>query len=182
MSRDFVDTEVFGKEVSFPYATKAVGYSLVLMRLAIGWILFAGGLDKLFDSSWSASGYLMHAVHPANPFASFFAGLAGSLLVDWLVIIGLTATGLGLLLGLFTRLCSLFAAIIIFLFYLSALQGGLLAFLPLEHGFVVNEHVVYIMLLFGVSSFGAGQVLGVDGWLRKTSFVVKRPWLMYLLG
>ncbi|MFT4249778.1 MAG: DoxX family protein [Candidatus Woesearchaeota archaeon] len=182
MRSDSVQTEVFGKEVSFPYAHQAVGYSLVLMRVAIGWILLAGGLDKLFSSSWSASGYLLHAIHPANPFVSVFASLAGSVLVDWLVIIGLTATGLGLILGLFTRLCALFAAILMFLFYLAALQGGLLAFLPLEHGFVVNEHIVYVMLLFGISSFGAGQVLGLDAWLRKTRFVVKRPWLMYVLG
>ncbi len=182
MEDEFVKSQVFGREVRFRYAKRAAGYSLLFMRLAMGWILFWGGLEKLLDPTWSAAGYLANAINPANPFVEVFVGMAGSTLVDSLVIWGLLLTGLGLLLGAFTRLCALFAAVMMFLFWLAALQGGLFAFLPLEHGFVVNEHVIYILLLWGVSSFGAGQVLGLDGWLRKQAFVKEHSWMQYLLG
>ena len=177
-----VEAELFGRRVQVPYAARGVGYALVAMRLVMGWVLFWGGLSKLLDPSWSAAGYLQHAVSSSNPFASWFASLAGSVLVDWLVVAGLTLTGLGLILGLATRLCAFFASLMMVLFWMAALQGGLLAFFPLEHGFVINDHVVYVMLLWGLSAFGAGQVLGVDGWLRKKEFVKRHSWLNYVLG
>ena len=177
-----VETEVFGRVVSVPYASKGVGYALFCLRLVMGWILFWGGFSKLIDPSWSAAGYLANAVSPANPFVGVFASLAGSALVDWLVVWGLLLTGLGLLLGLATRLCAFFASIMMMLFWAAALQGGLFAFLPLEHGFVINEHVLYVMALWGLSAFGAGHVLGVDGWLAKQSFVKSRSYLRWLLG
>ena len=182
MSDELVKTRVFGYDVEFPYAKRGVGYALVATRLVMGWILFWGGLSKIVDPSWSAAGYLANAVHPSNPFVEVFASMAGSALVDWLVMLGLLLTGLGLLLGVATRLCAFFASIMMLLFWAAALQGGLLAFLPLEHGFVINEHVLYVMVLWGLSAFGAGQILGVDGWLRKKAFVQERAWLRYVLG
>jgi thiosulfate dehydrogenase [quinone] large subunit len=67
-------------------------------------------------------------------------------------------------------------------YWLAALQGGLLAGLPLEHGWVVDDHLIYAFLLFGLGAFGAGRILGVDAWLERTSIVENNRWLRLFLG
>jgi thiosulfate dehydrogenase [quinone] large subunit len=67
-------------------------------------------------------------------------------------------------------------------YWAAALEGGLLAGLPLAHGWVIDDHMVYAVLLFGLGAFGAGRILGLDGVLEETSIVQSNPWLKYLLG
>jgi thiosulfate dehydrogenase [quinone] large subunit len=69
-----------------------------------------------------------------------------------------------------------------FFSWLAALEGGLLVGLPSPHGWVVDDHLVYLFLLFGLGAFGAGRILGVDAWLERTGIVENNPWLRYLLG
>lgn len=177
-----LETELFGKHVKFPYAEHWVGYSLFFMRVTMGWILLQGGISKVLDPTWTASGYLQNAIPAGNPLTSWFASMAGNPVVDWLVVWGLVLTGIGVMFGALTRFNAFWASIMMFLFYLASLQGGLFAFLPLQHGFVIDEHIIYIAILWGVSTFGAGQILGVDGWLRKNDYVKKHPWLNSILG
>jgi thiosulfate dehydrogenase [quinone] large subunit len=68
------------------------------------------------------------------------------------------------------------------MFWLASLQGGLTQFLPLEDGWVVDQHIVYAVLLFGLGAFGAGRVLGLDAVLEKTHLARRNRWLKYLLG
>lgn len=70
--------------------------------------------------------------------------------------------GLALLVGAFVRFSAFAGALMMVFYWLAALQGGLLAGLPLAHGWVVDDHVVYIFLFFGLGAFGAGRILGVD--------------------
>lgn len=178
----FLETELFNRHVKFPYAEHWLGYSILFMRLAMGWVLLQGGLTKVFDPSWSAEGFLLHAVADTNPFAEVFASLAGSPVVDFLVVWGLILTGVGVFFGVLLRFSAFWAAIMMFMFYLAALLGGFSSGLALEHGFVINEHIIYIAILWGLSTFGAGQIFGVDGWLRKQGVVKKHPWLNHFLG
>jgi thiosulfate dehydrogenase [quinone] large subunit len=67
-------------------------------------------------------------------------------------------------------------------YWLASLHGGLLAGLPLEHGWVVDDHLVYALILFGLGAFGAGRILGLDARLEKLSVVRNNSWLKLLLG
>jgi thiosulfate dehydrogenase [quinone] large subunit len=67
-------------------------------------------------------------------------------------------------------------------YWLSSLRGGLLAGLPLEHGWVVNDHLIYAFLLFGLGAFGAGRILGLDARIETLSVVENNRWLKLLLG
>jgi thiosulfate dehydrogenase [quinone] large subunit len=67
-------------------------------------------------------------------------------------------------------------------YWMASLQGGLLAGLPLAHGWVVDDHLVYAVLLFGLGAFGAGRILGLDSYLEDMSFVRNNQWLRLLLG
>ncbi len=175
-------TEVFGREVTVNYHESTLGYAILSLRLIMGWVFLQAGIDKLLDPGWTAAGYLQHAIHPNNPLAAWFTGMAGSALVDGLVIWGFVLIGVALLLGVAVRWSAFWGATMMVLFWLSALQGGLLAGLPLEHGWVVDDHLVYAALLFGLGALGAGRILGLDRKIEEMEVVKRNTWLTYLLG
>ncbi|PJF41361.1 MAG: hypothetical protein CUN55_11810 [Phototrophicales bacterium] len=174
--------QLFGRTVESTYSFPAIGYAILGLRLVMGWIFLQAGLEKLFEDNWTAEGYLKFAIHPDNPFRDFFADMAGNGLVDALNIYGQIAIGLALILGVAVRWTAFWGAIMMILYWLTAWQGGIGDFIPLEHGYIVDDHIVYAMLLFGLGAFGAGRVLGLDAVIEKTEFVQKQPLLKYLLG
>jgi thiosulfate dehydrogenase [quinone] large subunit len=108
--------------------------------------------------------------------------MAGAPLIDALVMWGLTLTGLGLILGALVRWNAFWGAVMMLFFWAAALEGGLMAGLPLAHGWVVDDHLVYAALLFGLGAIGAGRILGVDARLEQLSVVRNNRWLRWLLG
>jgi thiosulfate dehydrogenase [quinone] large subunit len=174
-------TELFGRETSFEYSETWVGYSLLLLRVVMGWIFFQAGVDKLLQDNWTAAGFLNN-VPDGNPFASTFASMAGNELVDLLNMWGLTLIGVALLLGVLVRWSAFWGAIMMLFYWAASLEGGLLDGLPLAHGWVVDDHMVYAVLLFGLGAFGAGRILGLDRYLEDTEFVQNNRWARYLLG
>jgi len=108
--------------------------------------------------------------------------MAGNPLIDMLNMWGLTLTGLAIILGAFVRWSAFWGAIMMLFYWLASLTGGLMAGLPVAHGWVVDDHIVYAVLLFGLGAFGAGRILGVDAYLEQLEVVRSNPWLKYLLG
>jgi thiosulfate dehydrogenase [quinone] large subunit len=188
-TRDTLEAKILGQYVTFQYSEQWVGYSLFVMRLVMGWTLFQGGVTKLVtyldanpENNWTAASYLANAIPPGNPLVGVWSNFAGSPLVDMLNMWGLTLTGLGLLLGAFVRWNAFWGAVMMLFYWLASLQGGLLAGLPIAHGWVVDDHLVYAALLFGVGAFGAGRILGADSYLESTALVENNRWLVYILG
>ncbi len=178
-----LETEILGQPVSFDYSERWIGYSVLSLRILMAWVFFQAGLEKLLDpDGWSAATYLENAVVDANPLAELFAGMAGSPLIDGLVIFGQLAIGIALLLGVLVRFSAFCGALMMIMFWLSALEGGPLAGLPVEHGYVVSYTLVYAFLLFGLGAVGAGRILGLDNAIEETDLVRRNPWLRYLLG
>lgn len=184
-----VTAELFGRETNFEYSENWIGYALVTLRVVMGWTLFQGGLTKLItyldatpENNWTAAGFLANAIPAGNPLMGMWGTMAGSPLVDILVMWGLTLTGLGLMLGAFVRWNAFWGAVMMLFFWLASLQGGLLAGLPIAHGWVVDDHIVYAALLFGLGAIGAGRLLGLDEYLEDLEVVKNNPWLRYLLG
>ena len=148
--------------------------TIVVLRVLIGWHFLYEGLAKLTTPSWSASGYLLQS---RGPFASLFRGMAAdpNLLwtVDQLNMWGLTAIGLGLVLGCFTRLASAAGLLVILLFYLcNPPFVGYFYSIPTEGSYlVVNKNLVEAAALAVVLVTGSGLVAGLDriihGLLRR---------------
>jgi thiosulfate dehydrogenase [quinone] large subunit len=187
--RSTLSADILGRDVTFEYSENWVGYSLFFMRVTMGWVLFQGGVTKLVtyldanpENNWTAAGYLANAIPPGNPFGGMFVAMAGNPLIDMLNMWGLTLTGLGLILGALVRWNAFWGAVMMLFYWLAALQGGLLAGLPLEHGWVVDDHLIYAVLLFGLGAFGAGRILGLDARIEKLSIVRNNSWLKLLLG
>ncbi len=148
--------------------------TIVVLRVMIGWHFLYEGLSKLTSPGWSASGYLLQS---RGPFASFFRSMAAdpsllanvNLMNKW----GLTAIGLGLILGCFTRLASLSGLVVILLFYLcNPPFVGLYYSIPTEGSYlVVNKNLVEAAALAVIFATGSGRAAGLDriihGLLRK---------------
>ena len=148
--------------------------AIVVLRVLIGWHFLYEGLSKLTTPGWSASGYLLQS---RGPFASLFRGIAADpgLLstVNQLNMWGLTAIGLGLVLGCFTRLASAAGLLVILLFYLcNPPFVGYFYSTPMEGSYlVVNKNLVEAAALAVVLVTGSGLVAGLDriihGLLRR---------------
>ena len=94
-----------------------VGYVWGTLRLAMGWTFFWAFLDKVFglgyataaENAWLQGGsptfrFLNFAAK--GPFAGFYQGMAGNVVVEWLFMIGPLVIGLPLLLGIGVRLAA----------------------------------------------------------------------------
>jgi thiosulfate dehydrogenase [quinone] large subunit len=187
--RRTLDADLFGQETHFEYSERALGYAILALRVTMGWVLLQGGLTKLVtyldatpENDWTAAGYLANAIPAGNPLGGMWTAMAGSPLIDQLVMWGLTLTGLGLILGALVRWSAFWGAVMMLFFWAAALEGGILQGLPLAHGWVVDDHIVYAALLFGLGAIGAGRILGVDAYLEEMDFVKNTPALRWILG
>ncbi|GAA4592257.1 DoxX family membrane protein [Planotetraspora phitsanulokensis] len=164
--------------VDTPRTTGTTAYVWAIARIAIGWIFLWAFLDKVFgwgfatpaDRAWihggsPTTGFLKGTGD--NALGSVFSSLAGQVWVDWLFMIGLLGIGTALILGAGTRI--------------AAATGGLLlvfmwaASLPLESNPLIDEHIVYAVVLAGLALAGAGDTLGIGGWWRHTALVRRFP-------
>lgn len=130
--------------------------ALFLLRLSLGWLFFYAGFSKIIKPDWSAAGYLNNA----TTFPDFFAMLAQPGIIDIVNILnewGLLLVGVGLILGLFTRLAAFGGVVLMVLYYLPVSNFPLV-----EHGYLVDDHIVYITALFVIIATQAGKYFGLD--------------------
>ena len=139
--------------------------AIAVLRVLVGWHFLYEGIAKLSSSTWSAAGYLRQA---RGPFAELFKWLAAQpdLLAnaDLITMWGLTAVGLLLILGLFTRLASLGAIGFIVLFYLcNPPFVGYFYSIPTEGSYlIVNKNLVELGALVVILVTGSGRFAGLD--------------------
>ena len=155
-------------------------YALAVARVMIGLVFLWAFFDKLFGlgfatksaAAWvnggsPTTGFLKMGVNADSPFASFFNGLAGQAWVDWLFMLGLLGLGVALLLGIGLRI--------------AAVAGGLLlvmmwaAQIPLENNPVIDDHLVYLVVLVVIAA--GRRELSLTNWWLSNDFVKKNKWL-----
>ena len=148
--------------------------TIVVLRVIVGWHFLYEGVAKLTKPSWSAAGFLLQS---RGPFADVFHWMAADperlAVINQLNMWGLTAIGLGLVLGCFTRLASGAGILIILLFYLcNPPFPGYFYSIPMEGSYVVvNKNLVELAALVVVLVTGSGRASGLDriihGLLRR---------------
>lgn len=156
---------------------KSAKISLLILRLSLGWLYFYAGITKVLNPDWSAQGYLMSA----KTFSSFYSFLAQpSILpvVNFLNEWGLTLLGLSLILGIFVRLSSVLGIVLMLLYYFPILQFPY----PNSHSFIVDEHIIYALVLTFFACIRAGRFYGLDEYLSKHPLCQKYPQLAKFLG
>ena len=176
-------SKMLGREIELEYSKTWIGYTLVSLRVIMGWVFLQAGLGKVFAAeSWTAAGYLANGISEGNPFMGMWSSFAGSPLIDGMNMYGQTLIGLTLILGLMVRWSAFWGALMFLFYWASSLQGGLLQGFPLEHGYFVDNHMVYAFILFGLGAFGAGRIIGIDRKLKVSGIVKNNRFLTYILG
>lgn len=153
-------------------------YVWAILRIGLGWILLWPFFDKLLglgfstakDKSWligisPTEGFLKMGTH--GPFAIIFKSLAGYAVIDWLFMIGVLLLGLALIFGIGVKIASFFGVILLSLMWLATL--------PPEHNPILDEHIIYLIVLIGVYKANAGRTLGLGKYWVKTKLVKKYP-------
>lgn len=151
-----------------------------LLRISLGWTFFWAFIDKLFglgfttasDKAWLAGGsptfgFLKFAAK--GPFAEFYQSLAGSVVVDWLFMMGLLGVGLALMLGIAVRVAAVSGIAMMLLMFTAVL--------PPEHNPIVDEHIIYALVLVSFLYLPVGSKWGLGSKWSRLSLVQKMPWL-----
>ncbi|MFC1766150.1 hypothetical protein ACFL6U_29260, partial [Planctomycetota bacterium] len=113
--------------------------------------------------------YLESATGPMAGVFHWMAGNGSALkVVDLCNVWGLIAIGLGLVLGLFTRLAALAGVLLLLLYYAAHPPfAGTIFGVPTEgHYLIVNKNLVEMVALVLLVVFPTGQYAGLDGLLR----------------
>lgn len=179
-------TEPSGFEVAqLPRATveraSAVLRGLIAAtRIALGWVFLWAFVDKAFGlgfqtepaNAWINGGsptFGFLAFGTQGPLADLFQAMAGHPVVDVVFMVGLLAIGVALTLGVGLRLAALGGSLMLTLMYLAAL--------PPETNPLVDDHIVYALVLWILPLVRAGEVFGLGRWWKDREIVQDHPWL-----
>lgn len=122
----------------------------VILRMAIGWHFLYEGISKLLTPGWSSSSYLDLSRWIFKDFFIWIASNPSILkVVDFLNIWGLILIGLGLLLGIFTRISSISGMLLLALYYLAhpPFVGLDFGFPPEGNYLMVDKNLVELIAL-----------------------------------
>lgn len=160
-------------------------YFWALARIGLGLTFLWAFMDKLFglgfatcrdvkteavtvmcEKAWvngasPTMGFLKFATK--GPFADVFQAMAGNTFVDVLFMTGLLLIGLALLLGIGMRIATISGAMLLMLMWVSMLFP--------ENNPIIDEHVIYSIVLLGLLYSNKNQVWGLRSWWVKQSLV-----------
>lgn len=152
--------------------------SLLLLRFSVGALFFYAGISKVFPTLtkacslgletcrpvFSAAGFLKNA----QAFTDIYGWFASASNIGWVNFMnkwGLTLIGLALIVGATVRLASISGILLMALYYLPTLRFPFAG----DNGYIVDDHIIYIFVLAILATFGAGQIIGLDKYLKNSS-------------
>lgn len=151
--------------------------SLFALRLGIGWLFFYSGITKILNPDWTSAGYLKNA----KTFTFFYhALLSPSVLpiIDFINEWGLLLLGISLIFGVFVRLSSILGAALMLLYYFPILDFPY----PNTYSFLIDEHIIYALVLILFATLRAGRIYGMENWCVNLPICLKFPKLRDWLG
>ncbi|MDD1771045.1 MAG: DoxX family membrane protein [Methanomassiliicoccales archaeon] len=155
-----------------------VEYVWASLRILLGWIFLWSFLDKLFGLGFSttASQGWINGGSPTSGFLSFgtsgifegfYHSLAGNAIVDWLFMLSLLALGIALILGIAMRLATYGGTV-----FLLLLWG---ANVPPANNPIIDDHIIYILVLWALMLVEAGRIFGLGDRWRSSALVKRLP-------
>ena len=145
-------------------------FSLVALRFLIGWHLLYEGISKLIYPGWTSAGFLKESKWILSGFSQWILSNSSVLhVVDFLNTWGLIAIGLGLILGLFSRLAAISGAILLLIYYLSNPPlVGLEYSVPFEGNYlIVSKTLIEAVALFALALFPTSSIIGLDVFVTR---------------
>jgi thiosulfate dehydrogenase [quinone] large subunit len=144
------------------YMTKPQKTALFLLRIALGFLFLYAGISKIADPAWTSAGYLK-GTQLLTGYYQWLGAPQNIVWVDFLNEWGLFLIGAALVFGLATRVASLFAIWMMALYYIPILK-----FPYAGHGYIVDEHIIYIAGFIVLIAFNAGAHWGLDGMIERS--------------
>ena len=148
-----------------------------LTRVALGFVFLWAFLDKTFgwgyatpsERAWihggsPTSGFLSGVT---GPFQGFFTGLAGNTAIDWLFMAGLLGIGLGLVLGVATRITAVSATVMLVMMWMASL--------PLANNPFLNDHLIYALVIVALAVTGAASGYSLTHRWQSVALVRRYP-------
>ena len=131
-----------------------------------------GNLDRFGPVAWvnggsPTEGFLAFGVPENNPFKGFLNGMADSVFIEWIFMLGLLGIGVTLLLGVAMRIGAAAGAAMYAFMYAAAL--------PLENNPVVDDHLVGVIVMAVLALGAAGTTWGLGHWWNRIGVVEEHP-------
>ncbi|WP_259400916.1 hypothetical protein [Microbispora sp. H13382] len=176
--RTHLDAATTAPQTTTAPATGPARYAWAAARIAIGWVFLWAFLDKMFGFGFATpaakawinggsptTGFLKGTAD--NTFGGLFNTLAGQPWVDWLFMTGLAGIGTALILGIGMRIAATTGTLLLLLMWAAEL--------PLTTNPFMDEHIVYAIVLIGLTLAGAGTTLGLGRVWAATPLVRRLP-------
>lgn len=149
-----------------------------ITRIALGWIFLWAFVDKLFglghgtaakdawlDGGSPTFGFLSFGA--VGPFQGVYHRIAGAAWADWLFMLGLLGIGVALILGICMNLAAASGALMLLLMWTAVL--------PPQNNPVIDDHIVYALVLGLLALLDAGRWLGLGGTWQRLPLVQRAP-------
>lgn len=167
-----------------------VQYVWASLRISLGLIFLWAFFDKLFGLGYATcrqetgeiirgcsnavieggsatTGFLKFGT--SGPLSDFYQGLAGNSFIDGLFMAGLLGIGIALLLGIGMRIAVATGSLLMLMMWSASL--------PPENNPLIDDHIIYILVLAGLLLTNKNQVMGLGNWWSKTKLVKTYSWL-----
>jgi len=145
--------------------------AITVLRMLVGWHILYEGISKLFNPNWSSIGFLSESKWILSGFSNWIISNEGILhFVDFLNTWGLIAIGMGLILGLFTRVASISGALLLFVYYLcNPPLIGMEYSVPMEGSYlVISKTLIEAVALVVLAASPHSTSVGLDLLIEPT--------------
>lgn len=135
--------------------------SIFALRVLLGFLFLYSGITKVLDPEWTSAGLLAGA----KTFSAVYGWFASATNIGWVDFLnswGQTLIGLGLIFGCLTRYASYAGILLMVLYYFPGLE-----FPYVDHGFLIDQHVIYIAVFVVLITTNAGQYWGLDKYIFR---------------
>ncbi len=135
---------------------------ILLLRLSLAWVFLYAASHQIFGG-FSVTGFLsttktfhwLFGPMTVEPFASILSFLVGY---------GHLLIGLSLLTGLLVRVSSIFGIGIMLIYWLAHMD---FPYISDTTNFLLDEHIVFALVLGLLIAVRAGHIWGLDAWAEK---------------
>jgi len=146
-------------------------------RIALGFVFLWAFVDKTFGLGYAtpSEGAWVNGGSPTTgflsgvegPFAGLFNGISGQAWADWAFMLGLLGIGAALVAGVALRVAAASGVVMLVLMWSASL--------PIPNNPLLDDHLVYALVLVGLAASHAGRTLGLGRTWEKLALVKRYP-------
>lgn len=138
---------------------------IALLRIALGWLILYQGIVAWTDASWSLAPYVQNA----RTLPGFYEAVLSPTVLPVAAIIVkslFVLVGALLIIGIFARLAAFLGILLMVFFYLPLLRFPYVG----TSRYIVDEHVVYALVLGYLFVARAGEYFGLGTLFRRSRY------------